>query len=283
MNTAKEQHLEEKTASGSRNKDEHREFTKTLEQYLDRVEESIFDDNKKKAEKNIEPKDMLYYVKTVCPLCGKKFESPKVRSKYLRMLHMDNDYCKYYESINPLYYEVMLCSHCGFAYIEEIQNKHLSDEQRKAIKSRLQKVLLDRSPTDYSSVRNLDQAVETFLLALVALQGMLAHSSMKGMLYLKIAWLYRYKNNEIKESYYIEKALLSLISAYKNEVFQEAQKEINITYLIAVLYFRTGKYHEAARWLERVLQRQNKPVHPAVIKQARELWIEVRQMLREKI
>ncbi|OPX88230.1 MAG: hypothetical protein A4E52_01274 [Pelotomaculum sp. PtaB.Bin013] len=281
MNTAKEQLPEEKPASNLGNKDEHREFATTLEQYLDSVDESVFEENEKKTEKNIETKDLLYYVKTVCPLCGKKFESPKVRSKYLRMIHMDNDYCKYYEPINPLYYEMMVCSHCGFAYNEEIKNTHLSDVQRKIIKSRLQKVLLDRSLTDYGGVRNLDQAVETFLLSLLSMQGNQGLNSIKGMLYLKIAWLYRYKKNEAKESYYIEKALLSLMSAYKNEVFQEAQKEINITYLIAVLYFRTGKYPEAARWLERILRRQNKSVQPAVAKQARELWAEVRQILRK--
>ncbi|MDF9409696.1 DUF2225 domain-containing protein [Pelotomaculum isophthalicicum JI] len=201
MNTAKEQLPEEKPASNLGNKDEHREFATTLEQYLDSVDESVFEENEKKTEKNIE--------------------------------------------------------------------------------TRLQKVLLDRSLTDYGGVRNLDQAVETFLLSLLSMQGNQGLNSIKGMLYLKIAWLYRYKKNEAKESYYIEKALLSLMSAYKNEVFQEAQKEINITYLIAVLYFRTGKYPEAARWLERILRRQNKSVQPAVAKQARELWAEVRQILRK--
>ncbi|MCG9967249.1 DUF2225 domain-containing protein [Pelotomaculum terephthalicicum JT] len=281
MNTAAERCPEGKNTFAFKSKGKHSVLAETLEQYLENISEDTFEDSAKKAEINIKEKDMLYYVKTVCPLCGKRFESPKVRSKYLRMTHMDNDYCKYYDSVNPLNYEVMVCSHCGFAYTEEIQKMRLSDEQRKTIKSRLEKLLPDRPPRDYSGVRNLDQAVETFLLALLALQGKPAQGSTKGMLYLKIAWLYRYKNNPAKESDYIEKALSSLVSAYNNEIFQEIQKELNITYLIAVLYFRTGRYYESARWLERILLNRHRPVHPIVSKQAGELWDEVRQMLRE--
>jgi len=283
MNTAKEQRLEEKTASILKNREEHRVFTETLEQCLENIKENVLGESEKKVENSIDPKDMLYYVKTACPLCGKKFESPKVRSKYLHIKQVDKDYCKYYESINPLYYEVMVCPQCSFAYNEEIQKSiHMSDKQRQEIKSRLQTVLQDRSLKDYSGVRNLDQAIETFLLALFALEGRHAQSSKKGMLYLKIAWLYRYKNDETKELKYIEKALSSLTSAYEKEIFTDPQTEINTTYLIGALYFKTGNYQEAARWLDRVLRRQGKPALPAVVKQARELWVELRQELRKK-
>lgn len=281
MNAAKEQCPEEKSVQNSPVDTAHRLFTEKIEQYLENIEANIFAANEKTGEDCIEPKDMLYDLKAKCLLCGNKFVSPRVRSKYLRVKHMDKDFCKHYAAINPLFYEIMVCPQCGFAYNEEIQQIPMSSLQRQEIKSRLYTVLQGQAPKDYSGVRSLDQAIETFLLALYTLEGRPVPSSKKGMLYLKIAWLYRYQGNQWKEAKYIEKTLSALIKAYKNEIFTDAQAEVNITYLIGALFFRTGQYLEAAKWLDRVIRRP-KPVLPALAKQARELWVELRQEMRKE-
>lgn len=269
------------TANESQNNATHSLLTQNIEQFLENIEADMLQEDEKNEEMNVEPKDMLYDLRTTCQLCGKKFTSPRVRSKYLRVKHVDKDFCKHYESINPLFYEIIVCPQCGFAYNEEIQKVPMSARQRQDIKSRLEMILQGNAPKDYNGVRDLNQAIETFLLALFTLEGRPAPQSKKGMLYLKLAWLYRFQGNQGKEAKYIEKALSTLTLAYKNEIFTEAQAEVNITYLIGALYFQTGQYQEAARWLDRIIRRP-KPVLPALAKQARELWVELREALRQE-
>ncbi|KUK81017.1 MAG: Uncharacterized protein XD97_0748 [Pelotomaculum thermopropionicum] len=235
-------------------------------------------DNKKE----LDLKDMLYHKKAVCPICDTKFESPKVFSKYILVRKMDYDFCNYYKFINPLFYEMMVCPTCGCAFNEEISGMRLNEEQQEAVRSRLLIFWQNHSLRNYRGVRTLEQAIETFQLALFALEGRPVKNSQMGMLHLKTAWLYRYKGDEARERKCIEKAIANFSAAFEKESFSSPKSEIHTTYLLGVLNIHAGHDKEAAKWLERVVRHPFRSMFPMVMNQARDLWSEVRQKVRKE-
>lgn len=255
-------------------------LSEKLEDYLDKIKETEKDEIQ--AAKKIDFNDMLYFKKYVCPMCEVKYESPKVLSKYIRVLKADNDFNKHYEYINPLYYEIMVCPQCGFASNEEIFSMSINDKHHKEIESRLLMFRKNQPIKNYSGVRTIEQVIETFMLTLFLLEGRLIKQSIKGLLYLKIAWLYRYKGDQVKEGKYIEKAIQHLVIAYEKEGFSDPGSELKIVYLLGVLNIRIGNNLEAARWLEQVLKHPAKNNSSIMLNQTRDLWMELRQKLRDK-
>ncbi len=223
----------------------------------------------------------LYHAKITCPVCTAKFESMRVRSGSIRVQRIDDDFCQHYQSANPLYYEMVVCPRCGFAFNLEFAKTQMSAGQREKAKLRLQPVWQDRAK-DYGGVRTWDDAMEAFRLALYALEDELVKSSKMGMLYLKTAWLYRYKGNEAGEQKYIEKAISSFANAYNTESFSEPKSELNIVYLLGALNLRAGKIQESAKWLDLVLRHPAKSMAPMLVTQTKDLWAKARQKLREE-
>lgn len=223
----------------------------------------------------------LYHAKITCPVCATKFESMRVRSGSIRVQRIDNDFCQHYQSANPLYYEMMVCPRCGFAFNLDFSKMRMSAGQREEVKLRLQPVWQDRAK-NYGGVRTWNDAMEAFQLALYALEGGLVKSSKMGMLYLKTAWLYRYEGNGAGEQKYIQKAISSFAKAYETESFSDPKSELNIIYLLGALNMRAGKIQESAKWLDLVLRHPAKSMMPMLVNQTKDLWAEVRQKLREE-
>lgn len=257
-------------------------LSETLEKRLEEVDVFSEETEQATAQKKLCIEDMLYNKKVTCQVCDSTFETPKVRSRYIRVKKIDNDFCKHYETINPLYYEIAVCPVCGFAFDEDASNVRVRSEQKERARSILTDIWRGHSLKDYRGERSLEQAIETFLLAVLAMDDKQIKSSKKAMVFLKVAWLYRYKEDEANEQKYIEKAASLLEHAYETENFADKRSEINIPFLLGVLNVRLNKYQGAGKWLERVIRHPANVALPMVLDRARELWGEVRQKLREE-
>ena len=226
-------------------------------------------------------KEMLYNKKTVCPLCQRSFESPKVLSKYIKVEKIDQDFCKHHRYADPLYYEVYVCPKCGFAYNDDIQNIRFKKETAETVSAQLSAFWGGDKVKDYCLERSLDDALETFLLAIYCLGNRPIKKSQLSMLHLKTAWLYRHKGDIDLENEYLNNSLENLAVSFEKESFTSTKGEINALYLLGVLSFKTGNFQGAAGWLERVLRHQARTAFPLIINQARDIWAEVRSTMRE--
>ena len=56
----------------------------------------------------------LYQVEKTCPICEKAFTVTKTRGQMIPV-KTDTDFCTHYNDLNPYYYAIWLCPHCGFA------------------------------------------------------------------------------------------------------------------------------------------------------------------------
>lgn len=214
-----------------------------------------------------------------CPFCEKKFDYREVKSKYLIVERQDSDFCSYYKDINPIYYDVLVCSNCGYAFTKESANA-VGQEERGAINDILAKLRINGG--SFAGVRTIEQAIRAYNLAIICQELRKAKDSIKGSLYLRLGWLYRYQGNNINEEKSLQKALEHMKRAYEKESTTDIKKELRIMYLIGELSYRTGSVKEAVQWLQSVTFHKEAKNYPVFERMARNRWQDIRQDMKEK-
>jgi uncharacterized protein (DUF2225 family) len=186
----------------------------------------------------------IYNSTITCPVCEQPFFAPKVPFGSYRIISRDSDFAINYDGVNPIFYEIFVCEHCGYA---EYQN-HFATISPKDKQIIITQIAPHWKHKSYSGDRTLDQALETFKLALYNQQLCKAKSSLIAKTCLRIAWLYRWKKDS-REAEFLKFALEYYIDAYQSENFPfEKLDEPHCTYLIAELNRKIGNLEDAAKW-----------------------------------
>ena len=213
--------------------------------------------------------DPLYQVEKTCPICEKKFKLTKTRGQAVSV-STDTDFCTRFADLNPYYYTIWVCPHCGFAAHEE-RFFTLLEGARLKMKEFLEgrKVNLDLSGS-----RTWDQAVTSYKLAIFYAGMVSLPASHIASLELRLAWLYREKEMVAEEQDMLQKA----IDAYKAAFLKEKMpiggnlSEVTLTYLIGELLRRVGNLDEALSYLGRVVSNPQAKNEKRILDLAREAW-----------
>ncbi|NLK86872.1 MAG: DUF2225 domain-containing protein [Clostridiaceae bacterium] len=219
--------------------------------------------------------DSLYGKEVDCPVCSKKFNVTKVKSRACKVLKRDSDFCVHYEGINPILYDAWVCENCGYA---SQADKFLDITPREA--DRLKDNLMPRwKKRSLDGERDIDTAIEAFKLVLISYQFREAKSSDLARVCMRIAWLYRYKGDE-EELKFIGFALKHYKDTYEKENFPvDKLDEYTCMYMIGELCFRTGSYEEAVKWFSRLISSEQARKKPTLIEAARDQY----QLVKEKL
>lgn len=206
------------------------------------------------AEKNASDEkklqNLLYETTVECPVCGKSFKEKAVKKEGYRMQTKDSDFFIRYQFINPYFYDVWICSNCGYTSMKadffQIRAHH--------------KILILKNITTkwqrkvYPEVLDIDIAIERYKLALLNSVVISGKSSQKAYICLKTAWMYRLKGDTSNEEIFLRKALEGFNDAYFNEEFPIYQmNRFAVMYLIGELYRRTGNNEEALLWFSNLI------------------------------
>lgn len=199
----------------------------------------------------------IYDTEVKCPACEQVFTITKVRSRAVRLVRQDTDFCPYYEGENPLFYEAVVCPHCGFA--THITN--LNDELNRIEKSKIREYITKRwNPRSFHGQRNWNKALEAFKLVLLNLNVREAAHSDIGKICLRIAWLYRYAGDGELELCCLNHALNSYKRAYEEENLSNSKlDQFTLLFIIGELCCRTGKREEALHWFSRLIKENSDP------------------------
>jgi uncharacterized protein (DUF2225 family) len=213
--------------------------------------------------------DILYTVEKQCPLCGEMFSTTKVRNS-LKMVKQDTDFCTYYQEVNPYYYVVWVCPHCGYAaqdvYFEEVLPTAAANTLRKFLQARQVNV-------DFGGVRTHDQAIATYKLAIFYAEMMLTLSSRLAGLWIKLAWLFRESEQTSQEQIALAKALAYYEKAsLKEQLPIGGLTEITLQYLMGELLRRTGKTDDAITYLGRLVSDPRARSEKRIVELARQCW-----------
>ncbi len=214
--------------------------------------------------------DPLFQVTTACVCCENTFETSRVRPSFKQTIRRDTDFCAYYKNENPDFYVVRVCPRCGFAFTENSAAK-LSPEQRKRFE---EKVGAASKKKDYGRKRTLEDAMETYKLALICAQVIQDKERIIASLLHHIAWLYRYAENEEQERRFVGFARDSYIRVYETEA--AGPSDARLMYLIGELCRRIGDFNEAVRWFSRVIHDQ-RIMDAGMIRASREQWATLRE------
>ncbi|HHU91363.1 MAG TPA: DUF2225 domain-containing protein [Clostridiaceae bacterium] len=221
----------------------------------------------------------VYNSKSVCPVCESDIEYTKVRSKVIRLIKQDTDFCPYYEGENPIFYEAVICPECGYAaHVTNFSSisRYDKDKVRNIITSKWQR-------RSFTGQRTIDQALEAFKIVLLNQNIIEGLKSEIAKVCMRIAWLYRYKQDKTQENKFLNHALINYKKAYSQEDLTEEGKldEYTCLYIIGELNKRLGLYEESIKWLSRLIMsfsdpQQKDKIPKMLIETARDLYQEVR-------
>lgn len=227
------------------------------------------------AEEAEEDDEVFFRKEYDCPLCKIRFGTLKPRQKYIITVKTDQDFCVYYKTVNPLHYEINVCPRCGYSF-----NSSTSEKVKADLSSSLVKMISDIwGQANYCGMRDLDDAIETFKLALECQRERGANDASMGKLFLKLAWLYRYKKEEEREHINLDKALYHLTKSYDSSP-EDPKEEMNLMFLLGQLNRKLGSDREAVNWFIRVTQHPNRNSYPYILNRARDAWQQIRSELK---
>mgnify|MGYP000397301625 CR=1 FL=1 len=215
----------------------------------------------------------LYEKNFKCPICNNSFSSKRVRVSSLRVDRRDEDFCTIYKSDNPMYYEILVCPKCGYAS-SETNFDNLSLKELNTLKEVLSGKVVNRS---FCGERTINDALDSFKLALFIAKSRDAKDSVIAGLTLKLAWIYRELKDE-KELEFLRYTLEYYKNAYDKENFPIGNlDEISIQYLLGEISRRVNELNDAVFWLNKALTNPERKTNPRIEKMAREQWFIVKE------
>lgn len=204
-----------------------------------------------------------YYESNVdCKYCKKHYKTYKVRPMHCKVIAEDNDFMPVYEGLNPLLYEVAVCPHCGYAYHKSMTRTYgpFLMMIRELYINELKK------PLNLCGERTLDEAIMSYKLAYLVAKSAMEEALLMGNLAIKIAWLYRLKEDKKNEMHYLRAAR----EFYSKAFATNKEGDERIRYLYAEISLQLGDIAEAKKSFSRLIS--GRDVSPKYQKRARNRW-----------
>ncbi len=219
--------------------------------------------------------DVLYTVEKKCPLCEQTFSTIKVRNS-LKMIKQDTDFCTYYQEVNPYYYAIWVCPHCGYAAQDVYFEENLSTAAATALRGFLKSRTIN---VNFGGTRTCDQAIATYKLAIFYAEMTWTLSSRLAGLWIKLAWLFREAGRADEERVALTKALEYYEKAsLKEQMPIGGLTEVTLQFLMGELLRRTGKLDDAIIYLGRLVSDPRTRSEKRIADLARTCW----QLAREE-
>lgn len=221
---------------------------------LDKIElfpeKEILDENVEKKEKGYTLEEVLYDKTYVCPVCKTEFKTKAIRSGKNRLMNTDLDLKPYYDIVNPIFYECIVCETCGYAAL----SKNFSTLTTSQIRWIKEQICTQYKTYHYPPIIEAKAAVSRYKLALLNSFIKKAKDGEKAYICLKLAWIYRDLKDEEQEILFLKHALTGFENAYNNERFPIFELgELTTAYIIADIHRRLKAYDKAMQWISYVI------------------------------
>jgi uncharacterized protein len=221
--------------------------------------------------------EALYEKSIKCKICNNSFSSKRLRATTCRIDKREEDFYISYKGHNPMHYEILVCPHCGYA-ASEVSFDSLSPKELNDIKEMLSGKVIGRS---FCGERTVNDALDSFKLALFMAKSRDAKNSVIAGLSLKLAWIYR-EMKDPKEKDFLEYALEQYKLAYDKENLPLGNlDEISVQYLLGELSRRLNKFKDAVFWFNKAVSNPDRVNNPRIEKLSREQWILAKEQSKQ--
>jgi uncharacterized protein (DUF2225 family) len=225
-------------------------------------------DGAESEEKKVVEADLIFDKSYTCPVCDKEFKAKTVKTGKVKLISADTDLRPKYQLVDSLKYDAIVCPHCGYSALNRFFN-YMTSAQAKLIKEQISSSFKGIG-TD-GEVFSYDDAIARHKLALVNTIVKKSKLSERAYTCLKTAWLLRGKAESLaaengeankdtiaqlqkEELEFLTNAYEGFLEAFSKELFPMCGMDENtMTYLVADLARRVGKYEESSRWISKVL------------------------------
>ena len=218
---------------------------------------------KKEEQKKFNEEEIVFDKNYRCPVCDSDFKVKAVRTGKARMIGADIDLRPKYEDFDPIKYDCIVCSRCGYAALSRFFT-HLSSTQAKFIRTGISPLF--KGIDDKAATYSYDEAIMRHELALANSVVKKGKTSEKAYTCLKIAWLKRGKAESLpadtpdrdkvisalktEEHAYIAKAYEGFVAAMSKEIFPICgMDEWTYVYLVAELGYECEDYAKSLKLL----------------------------------
>lgn len=215
--------------------------------------------------------EAFYEKKMACVFCGKSFTTLKVRSRFAIPYQIDSDFCPHYRegNYNPHFYYVNVCPECGFAFSEEFSDQFpLSSKEIINVK-----ITKHWTKRNFGGVRDIQQALESYKLAILAGSLKKEKNAVMAGLCLRLAWLYRTEKMVEQENRFLGLALNAYEESFVHSDFVgTSMSELNVLFMIGELSRRLGQYQKAVSYFSKIVQHREAQNEQKMVNRAREQW-----------
>lgn len=225
------------------------------------------EESQQASKPKVTEEDLLFDKSYTCPVCNNEFHSKMIRTGKVKLLSADTDLRPKYQLVDSLKYDALVCPSCGYAALSRFF-KFMMPAQAKLIRENITKNFSGLPQT--GGTYTYDDAILRHKLALANAIVKKAKNSEKAYTCLKMAWLFRGKRETLpketkdydkvvadlkkEEDDLLGKAYEGFMTAFSRESFPMCgMDEMKVTFLVAELARRTGKYEESGRWISKVL------------------------------
>ena len=225
------------------------------------------EESQQASKPKVTEEDLLFDKSYTCPVCNNEFHSKMIRTGKVKLLSADTDLRPKYQLVDSLKYDSLVCPSCGYAALSRFF-KFMMPAQAKLIRENITKNFSGLPQT--GGTYTYDDAILRHKLALANAIVKKAKNSEKAYTCLKMAWLFRGKRETLpketkdydkvvadlkkEEDDLLGKAYEGFMTAFSRESFPMCgMDEMTVTFLVAELARRTGKYEESGRWISKVL------------------------------
>ena len=180
-----------------------------------------------------------------CPMCGRVFEFPHVRTVLIRTISTDHDLRKTHDGINLTHYLTATCPECLFSAITDKFN-----EASKVKKERVQEITDVYKKELGLTFEEMDANTIFARLYLSLAFTLLCYDNaemLDARLWMNISWLYRDCGDLEMEKYAMEQALKAYDKSYQT-LKLNAKTEQSVLLMIAELNYRLGNEEEAKKY-----------------------------------
>ncbi len=193
--------------------------------------------------------DLLYLKKHSCPVCGKLILHPALRAGKNRLIRTDDDLKVTYSIADPILYDVVHCE-CGYTALSKTF-PNLLPSQVKLVNESICKTF---KSLNLPQVRTIEDSIDLYKLALVNTVIKKGKNMEKGIICLRIAWLYRDLQDIDNEKIYLENAYKCFKQSLNTETLPILDMDFSrTTYLVAILSYKCGYYDESHRMVSTLL------------------------------
>lgn len=195
---------------------------------------------------------MIFKKTIICPICKKESKINAIKKGAFRIIHQDIDLHLKYEGLNPIYYDVNFCNHCGYADLSKYFNK-INPKEFDILQKNIS---YQWTPMEIPMDNNINFAIN--LYKLVLLNRLYIKKHKKGelaVITLRLSYLFKDLGNEDNISRFRQNTLTCLTEAYTSEEFPlgETFDQYYAEYLLSVLNYYNSNKEEAMKWVGKVI------------------------------